>query len=359
MSAAPTVLLMAAGTGGHVQPALVVAARLVAAGLRVEWLGTAAGIESRLVPAAGYRLHRIAIGGVRGKGLGGWLAAGPRLLAALAAALALIGRLRPALALGMGGYVTAPGGLAAWLSRTPLVIHEQNAVPGLANRLLAPLASRVLEAFPGSFPARRRALCTGNPVRPEIAALAPPGERLAGRAGALRLLVLGGSQGARALNRVLPEAVARCPARLELRHQCGPRQLEAARAAWRAAGLAIEPEPYIEDMAAAYAWADLVLARAGAMTVAELAAAGIGALLVPYPFAVDDHQRHNARPLVEAGAAQLVEERELDAATLAALLEALAGDRARLLEMACRARELARPEAGERVAARCAELLDE
>jgi UDP-N-acetylglucosamine--N-acetylmuramyl-(pentapeptide) pyrophosphoryl-undecaprenol N-acetylglucosamine transferase len=258
----------------------------------------------------------------------------------------------------MGGYAAGPGGLAAWLSRRPLVVQEQNRVPGVTNRLLAKLAQRVLAGFADAFPPQRHAEWTGNPVRADIAALPPPAERLAGRNGPARLLVLGGSLGARALNLALPGALAHIAVahRPEVWHQCGTRGLEEARATYAAAGVEARIEPFIEDMAGAYAWADFVVCRAGALTVAELAAAGLGALLVPFPHAVDDHQTRNAEALVDAGAAVLLQERELAATTLATQLEALFGERARLLAMAEAARRLAKPDAAALIAARCLEV---
>ncbi len=243
----------------------------------------------------------------------------------------------------MGGYVSGPGGLAAWLLRRPLVIHEQNAVGGTTNRVLSRFARRVLTGFPGVLGGD----CIGNPVRAEIASLPAPAERMQGRSGALRVLVLGGSQGARALNSVVPFAVALLPAdqRPEVRHQCGEKLLAEARAAWDAAGVRVDPVAFIDDVAAAYAWADVVVCRAGALTVAELAAAGIASVLVPLPHAVDDHQAANARHLVDAGAGELLPESELTPASLAARLGRLAGDRGAVLAMAIAARRIARPDA--------------
>jgi len=357
-SGAPLVLVMAAGTGGHVYPALAVAEQLRTHGLRVQWLGTRAGIEAQRVPAAGFAMNFLRIAGLRGKGLRRWLAAPFALSAALIQALRILRGLRPRLVLGMGGYVSAPGGIAAWLLRRSLLIHEQNAVPGLSNRLLAPLATTVMEGFPGSFATARRAVHTGNPVRAEIASLAPPVERFARPATEFRLLVIGGSQGARRLNQVVPEALAACAAAgvaVTARHQVGARNLEPARAAYALAGVRGEPEAFIEDMAAAYAWADLVVCRAGAMTIAELAAVGVASVLVPFPFAVDDHQTRNAEYLSGHGAALLVPESEFSAERLRGVIGELAGARERLLEMALAARRLAIPDATERVVAHCLE----
>jgi len=353
MSARP-VVIMAGGTGGHVYPALAVARELVARGVPVVWIGTRAGLEARVVPAAGIPLRWLRVSGLRGKGVRSLLLAPARLALALVQALGLLLRLRPRVVLGMGGFVAGPGGLGAWLLRIPLVIHEQNAIAGLTNRALARLADRALCGFPGCLPG---AAFVGNPVRPEITALAEPGERMRGRAGRVRLLVLGGSQGALALNRLVPQALGRLADRLrfEVRHQAGPRTLEAAREAYRSTRVEGEVEAFIEDMAAAYAWADLVVCRAGALTVAELAAAGVGSVLVPYPHAVDDHQRANGQFLVDAGAAVLIPQAELDAPRLAGTLAELGAARERLREMAVAARRLARPQAAREVADICLE----
>lgn len=354
---APRILIMAGGTGGHVYPALAVAAELTARGADVVWMGTRAGLEARVVPAAGYPIEWIGVGGLRGKGWVTWVAAPWRLLRALAEALAIVRRTAPQAVLGMGGFASGPGGLAARLLRRPLVVHEQNAVAGLTNRLLARLARTVLEAFPGTFPAATQARCVGNPVRAEILALPAPEERLNGRGGRVRLLVLGGSGGALAINRLVPAALARLPAgeRPEVRHQAG-RTLEAAQEAYRQHGVEGELTAYIDDMAAAYAWADLVVCRSGALTVAELAAAGLGALLIPYPHAVDDHQRVNGEYLTRRGAAELIPQAQLDAGYLAGRLAELCADRDRLTRMAAAARAAAWPRATAEIADACMEV---
>lgn len=352
------VLVMAGGTGGHVYPALAVAERLRDLGARVVWLGTARGLEARRVPQAGFELHHLRVSGLRGRGLLAWLAAPLALGTALVQALAVIARVRPRLALGFGGYASGPGGVASHLTRTPLVLHEQNTVPGLTNRVLGRFATRLLEAFPGSFPAPRGALHTGNPVREDLAAIDAPGMRLAGRSGPLQVLVVGGSQGARVLNEILPAALAALPAPvgIKVRHQTGAAELEATRERYRAGGVEAEACAFIEDMADAYAWADLVVCRAGAMTVCELAAAGVASVLVPYPHAVDDHQTRNARYLVDAGAALLVPQAELEPGRLGALLTELHGARRRVLEMAEAARRVAVPDATDRVVRACLEV---
>jgi UDP-N-acetylglucosamine--N-acetylmuramyl-(pentapeptide) pyrophosphoryl-undecaprenol N-acetylglucosamine transferase len=356
----PTVLIMAGGTGGHVFPGLATAEALRARGCRIEWLGTRRGIESDLVPRAGIELHCIGVQGLRGKGRLSLLLAPLRLLRALLQALAVVRRVRPDCVLGMGGFASGPGGLAAWLLRTPLVIHEQNAIPGLTNRILARLAGRVLEAFPGAFEAGRGARCTGNPIRRDIAAVIAPAERYGVRQGPLRLLVVGGSLGAQAFNRTLPEAVALLSPerRPQIRHQAGRGKLEETENQYRAQGVEARVETFIDDMNQAYGWADLVLCRAGALTVSELAAAGVPAILVPYPHAVDDHQRANARFLADAGAAVLLGQSEMTAPTLAGLLEELR-DRGELERMAVKAKALARLEATDTVVQHIEECIRE
>lgn len=354
MTGAP-VLIMAGGTGGHVFPALAVARALRLRDEPVIWLGTERGFESRVVPPEGIPLEIVRIQGLRGKGVLSWLLAPLRVLVAVLDAVRVLRRCRPKVVLGMGGYTAGPGGVAAWLLRRPLVIHEQNAVAGLTNRLLAGFAREVLEAFPGSFSGRVNTRVTGNPVRADIAALPPPAKRFAGRQGPLRLLVLGGSQGARALNETVASAVALLPRdqRPAIRHQAGESTRPVAEAAYRAAGVEAQVLPFISDMAEAYGWADVVLARAGALTVAELAAAGVGAVLVPFPAAVDDHQTRNAGWLVTAGAATLLPQSRLTAASLAAELRPYLEQPELKLARAERARELALPGATDAIVAVC------
>ncbi len=350
------VLIMAGGTGGHVFPALAVARELRGRGWEVTWMGAPDSFESRTVPAAGFPLVTVAAHRLRGQGMVGLALAPFRLARAVTQAWRQLGRLRPQVVLGMGGFVTAPGGLASRLRGIPLVIHEQNTVPGMANRWLARFASRVLEAFPGSFPPATGAIATGNPVRDELLQLSTPEARFADRTGPVRLLVLGGSLGAQALNERVPAALAEAGLELEVRHQAGRGKAEATEAAYREAGVEATVTEFVEEMAQAYGWADLVVCRAGALTVSELAAVGVGAVLVPYPHAVDDHQTRNAAYLVEAGAARLLPQRELTPASLAGLLRELCADRATLLEMARRARALGRPDATRRVADQCVEV---
>jgi len=351
------ILIMAGGTGGHVFPALAVAECLRAQGVAVVWMGTPTGLEAKLVPPAGFPVEWIRVRGVRGTGLKRRLTAPFMLLAALVQAGAALRRQRPAAVLGMGGFATGPGGVMARLFGIPLVVHEQNARAGLTNRWLARLAARVLEAFPDSFPPTRRAQTVGNPVRAAIAALPPPAARFAGRDGPRRLLVIGGSQGAKALNELAPAALALVPDadRPQVRHQAGGQWLDIAERAYQAAGVTAQVTPFIADMADAYGWADLVLCRAGALTIAELAAAGVGAILVPFPFAVDDHQTANGRFLERVGAAVLAPQAELTPERLAALLRERLAERAPLLAMATAARAQARVEAAAQVAAVCLE----
>ena len=349
------VLIMAGGTGGHVFPALAVARELSAQGVAVSWLGTQRGLESRVVPAAGYPLETMRVSGLRGKGVLRLLFAPFMLVIAVLQALTILLRLRPHAVLGMGGFASGPGGLVAWLLRRPLLVHEQNSVAGLTNRWLAPLARTLMEAFPGSLPAKHHPVHTGNPVRSEISRLAEPSARFASRSGPLRVLVIGGSLGASALNAVVPEAVRQLSADRQpvLHHQTGAADEAAVRAAYAAAGIEAQVEAFIEDMAAAYAWADLVICRSGALTVAELAVVGVASVLVPFPYATDDHQTGNAKYLADAGAAILIQQDVLRPGKLTDLLEDFSRQRELLLEMACRARALAIPDAARRVAALC------
>ncbi|MDC8012588.1 undecaprenyldiphospho-muramoylpentapeptide beta-N-acetylglucosaminyltransferase [Tahibacter soli] len=351
------VLIMAGGTGGHIFPGIAVADELRRRGVPVVWLGANGGLETELVPKAGVAIETIAIGGVRGKGIATLVQAPLRIARAVLAARAVVKRLAPRSVLSMGGYAAGPGGIAAWLAGFPLVVHEQNRVPGVTNKALARVARRVLAGFADAFPLMQKLTWVGNPVRAAIAAIAPPNERLAGRAGAPRLLVLGGSLGAQALNARVPQALAQLPGeRPEVRHQCGAKHADAARKAYAEAGVAASVEPFIDDMAGAYAWADLVVCRAGALTLAEVAAAGLGAILVPFPHAVDDHQTRNAEAFVTAGAAVLLQEKNTDAATLARELARLLGDRAQLVRMGEAARTLAKPDAAAAIADVCLEV---
>lgn len=354
MTRTPGIVIMAGGTGGHVFPALAVADVLRSRGHSVTWIGTRQGLEARIVPAAGIPVEWIDVGGVRGKGLGALLKAPFVLSRALLQSMSIFRRLKPVAALGMGGFASGPGGIAARLAGCPLVVHEQNAVPGVTNRLLSRVSSELLEGFPGSFPAPRRARYVGNPVRRVIAALPAPEQRFAGREGPLRLLVLGGSQGARVLNQNVPAAVGLLKrSSVEVLHQTGVKDAEAVATLYRDQGIEARVTPFIDDMAAAYAWADLAVCRSGALTIAELAAAGLGALLVPFAAAVDDHQTKNARFLVEQGAALLLAQSAATTEALAGALQALLQDRRQPLTMAKAARALARVDAADVVADAC------
>ncbi|MDX1589856.1 MAG: undecaprenyldiphospho-muramoylpentapeptide beta-N-acetylglucosaminyltransferase [Oleiphilaceae bacterium] len=351
---------MAGGTGGHVFPALATAQRLQSLGHQVHWLGSRGGMEEQLISDSGIPLSLISVTGLRGKGRLALLAAPLRLSRALLQALLVLRHVAPDAVIGMGGFASGPGGIAAWLLRKPLVIHEQNAIAGMTNRWLSRFATTTLEAFPGAFGSQVVTRCTGNPVRPSLSELPAPSERLAGREGPLRLLVLGGSRGARAINQVLPVTLASMPAaeRPQVRHQSGSPDLVETRAAYADLGVEAEVSAFIEDMAEAYGWADLVLCRAGALTLAELCAAGVASVLVPFPHAVDDHQTENARFLASGEAALVVPQNELTQSNLQALLQDLLTDRKRLLAMAVAARELSRSDATERVVNYCLEAAD-
>lgn len=354
MTEAP-VLIMAGGTGGHVFPALAVARVLRERGVPVVWLGAPGSMESRLVPANGFPIEWIRVRGIRGKGALAWLRAPFAIIGAVLQAAGVLRRVRPRAVLGAGGFVSGPGGIAAWLLRIPLLIHEQNAIAGMTNRWLAHVATQVLEGFPGSFGAGTAARCIGNPVRADIAAAVAPAQRFSGRGNPASVLVLGGSQGAQRLNHLLPEALALIapPARPRIRHQTGERNLLETREAYSQAGVEAEVLPFIDDMAAAYSWADLAICRAGALTIGELQAVGLGAVLVPFPAAVDDHQTRNAEVMVRIGAGVIVQERDLDAASLAHLIAELAADRGRLLRMAQAARSAAVTDAAGKLADIC------
>ena len=349
-----SILIMAGGTGGHIFPGLAVAEEMRSAGWRVLWMGARGGMEERLVPGRVAESAFIRARAARGKGLLQKLLLPASLLLSFWESARHIRRLRPDVVLGLGGYVAFPGGMMASLLDRPLALHEQNAVAGLANRVLAGVADKVMVGFPEAL---KRAEWTGNPVRADIAAIPPPEQRFEGREGPLRLLVVGGSLGAQALNEALPQALAMLPVRLSVVHQAGGRHLEALRRNYAAAGVDGELVAFIEDMARRYAEADLVICRSGAITVAELCAGGIASVLVPFPHAVDDHQTANARFLSGQGAAILLPQREMAPQKLAALIQSL--DRVRLLEMAKKARVLGKPGAARLVAQRCMEIARE
>lgn len=363
-----TLMIMAGGTGGHVMPALAVADHLRNDGWKVVWLGTRNGMEATLVPQHGYEMAWINFSGLRGKGLLRPVLLPLQLLRAFYQSLKAMLNHRPDVVLGMGGYPAFPGGMMATLLAKPLVVHEQNSIAGLTNRVLACLADKVLVAFPGAFQGQKdkplpcgkvNTEWCGNPVRADIAAVVAPEVRLAGRKDRLRLLVVGGSLGAAALNEIVPQALAMIPAaqRPQVVHQSGARHIDALQGNYLAAGVDADCRPFIDNMAEQYAWADVVICRAGALTVAELAAAGVASVLVPFPYAVDDHQTTNAQFLSESGAALLVQQSELTTEILATLLQEL--KREKLLAMSQAARALAKPDATQHVATICKELAHE
>lgn len=346
------VMIMAGGTGGHVYPALAVARELISGGHQVIWMGTRKGLEARVIPAADIPVEWLSVAGLRGKGWLSSLKAPLMLLRALSQSLSILRRVKPDVVLGMGGFVSGPGGLMASLLGIPLVLHEQNRVPGTTNRMLAKRATAVLEAFPESFPADVEATVTGNPLRREIASL-PPRQlnRLEERP--LNILIVGGSLGAKALNEVVPEALAEVAHSLNIRHQTGEAMRAETARRYTDAGVQATVSAFVEDMAEAYGWADLVICRSGAMTVSELAAAGLASILVPYPHAIDDHQTKNALYLVDVDAAVLMPQASLTSASLAAVLSGLIESPGKIGEMAQKARAQSRPEATEIVAGIC------
>lgn len=350
---AKTALIMAGGTGGHIFPGLAVAEELRARGWRVHWLGTPGSMESRIVPQHGFALETIDFSGVRGKGLATLALLPLKLLRAFWQALAVVRRVKPDVVVGLGGYVTFPGGMMAVLAGKPLVLHEQNSVPGMANKVLAGVADRIFTAFPGVF---KKGQWVGNPLRAAFTQQADPHERFAGRSGPLKLLVVGGSLGARALNEIVPQALALIPAqqRPQVTHQSGATQIDQLRANYEAAGVQATLTPFIDDTATAYAEADLIVCRAGASTVTEIAAVGAAAVFVPFPHAVDDHQTANARFLVDAGAGWLVQQSDLTPRWLADML--LNTERSALVQKALEAKKMQKINATREVATACEEL---
>lgn len=343
------VMIFAGGTGGHIFPGLAVAAALRARDVPVVWLGAEGGMETRLVPQHGIAIETIAITGLRGKGIATLLRAPLRVLSAVRAAARVLHTHRPRAVVSFGGFAAGPGGIASAIAGIPLLVHEQNRAPGMTNRVLARFARRVLTGFPDAFPGKETVV--GNPVRSVIFDIPPPAQRFADASHRLRVLVLGGSQGARALNAALPKALSQMQGiAFDVRHQCGEKMREDAERAYADAGVAASVEPFIADMAAAYAWADIVVCRAGALTLAEVCAAGVASVLVPLPTAVDDHQTKNALYLVERGAAVLLKQDDTLADRLTTTLRTLAGDAAKRLAMAEAARTLAKPDAADRVA---------
>ena len=346
-----TIVIMAGGTGGHIFPGLAVADEMRANGWDVVWMGARGGMEERLVPPRGHKTAWIRARAARGKGLLQKLLLPANLLYSFWESARHLRRIRPDVVLGLGGYVAFPGGMMASLLDRPLALHEQNAVAGLANRVLSTVSDKVMVAFPGAL---KHAEWTGNPVRTDIAAIAPPDERFRARSGPLRILVVGGSLGAQALNEAMPKAMALLEDKPLVVHQSGEKHLDALKKSYAEAGAQGELVAFIDDMASRYAEADLVICRAGAVTIAELTAAGLASILVPFPFAVDDHQTVNARFLSDAGAAVLVQQQQLSAQGLAELIQSL--DRTRLLDMARKARALGKPDAARIVALRCMAL---
>ncbi len=349
-------LVMAGGTGGHIFPGLAVADGLRDKGWRVHWLGAPGSMEAQLVPPRGYPFEAIDFGGVRGKGVATLALLPLRLLKAFGQSIGVIRRVKPDVLVGLGGYITFPGGLMGVALNKPLVLHEQNSIAGMANKVLAGVADRVFTAFPGVLPKARKVRWVGNPLRAAFTQYPDPAERFAGRSGPLKVLVVGGSLGAQALNSVVPQALALIPPaeRPVVTHQSGARQIDALRTNYAAAGVQAELLPFIDDMARAYAEADLVVCRAGATTVTEIAAIGAAALFVPFPHAVDDHQTTNARFLVDQGAGRLIQQRDLTPEGLAELLQKT--ERSALLEQALKAKATQKIHAVEEVVAACEEL---
>ncbi len=344
-----TILITAGGTGGHIFPALAVARVLRAKGFEVVWMGSAGGMEESLVPKE-FRLETIPIKGLRGKGMSSWLLAPWRLLNSTWQAWKVIQKVKPSCVLGFGGFVTGPTGVAAWISRIPLVLHEQNSIAGTTNRLLSRIANQVLQAFPHVFPPSVKAITVGNPVRSEIADLPLPVERFSERSGPLRLLVLGGSLGAEFLNQMVFELMQEWEGeKPEVWNQTGRSNAEALKAQYENCGIEVKITPFIENMAEAYAWADLVLARAGALTIAELTAAGVGSILVPFPYAIDNHQYYNAQYLERVSAVILMPQSSFELAKFKEHLQRFSKDRTLLMQMGDSARGLALPSATQEV----------
>ncbi|WP_150427156.1 undecaprenyldiphospho-muramoylpentapeptide beta-N-acetylglucosaminyltransferase [Dechloromonas sp. CZR5] len=347
-----TILVMAGGTGGHIFPALAVAHKMRDAGWRVVWLGNPEGMEAKLVPQHGFEMVWVKFSALRGKGILRKLLLPLNLLRGFWQGLKAIRQVRPNVVLGMGGYITFPGGMMAALTGVPLVLHEQNSVAGLANRVLAGVADRIVTGFPNVL---KKGEWVGNPVRPEITKIAAPAERFSERSGALRILIIGGSLGAQALNELVPKGMALLgeAEQPQIVHQAGEKHIDTLKANYAAVGVQAHCVSFIEDMAGAYEWADLVICRAGALTIAELAAAGVASILVPFPHAVDDHQTGNARFLVGVGGAFLLPQTELTAESIALIRNY---SRGQLLEMAEKARSMAKPDATEAVAQLCTDI---
>lgn len=355
------ILMMAGGTGGHVFPALAVAAAMQSAGYAIAWLGNPEGIEANYAKQNNYQFFPLNISGLRGKGIKAKLLAPWKVLNAVRQASKIIREYQPDLVIGMGGYVSGPGGLASWLLRKPLLIHEQNTIAGVTNRILAKFAKRVMQTFPNTFKAKPHIVVTGNPVREAILNIPEPKLRFAERdPQLLKILVLGGSQGAQAINQVIPATLHVLCGQINFQvwHQTGKRDFAATQGIYKAHNLPGKVEAFIDDMAAAYAWADVVVARAGATTVCELAVAGCASILIPYPYAVDDHQTQNAKYLADQGAAKLHQESTLNNRVLSSELAELMAQPQQLLDMAQKARELAVPDATAKIVAECTQILN-
>ncbi len=351
-----TILIAAGGTGGHVFPGLAVATALQARGYEVTWLGTQRGIEAQVIPVAGIPMDYLQVTGLRGKGVLSWLSAPFKLFRALIQTYRIFKYRKPALVMGFGGFVSGPAGIVAFLTRTPYVLHEQNSVAGMTNRYLAPIARRVFSSFPDAFKPAKKVIITGNPVRAQITALPDPTTRFNNHTGPLRILVLGGSQGAIRLNEVLPEAFAQIKFPISVWHQCGEGTYEKTLQAYAGHNIEHRVTKFIDDMAQAYAFADLVICRAGATTIAELIAAGLGSILIPYPHAVDDHQTKNGLYLVHAHAAVMIAQQDLSAELLAEKLQEL-GQRDHCLQMAIAARNIYSGDCVPQIIQQCEEIL--
>ncbi|PIE25445.1 MAG: undecaprenyldiphospho-muramoylpentapeptide beta-N-acetylglucosaminyltransferase [Neptuniibacter caesariensis] len=353
-------LVMAGGTGGHIFPALATAEKLQEQGVHVEWLGSRQSMEAELIPKTGIAFHAIEVSGLRGKGKLSLLLAPVKLMMALLQALQVLRAVRPNVVLGMGGFASGPGGLAAWLLRVPLIVHEQNAVAGMTNKALSGMAKQVLEAFGGAFKPALKTRVVGNPVRGNILQMDSPNQRMQNRDGPVRLLVVGGSLGAKAINDLLPQVLADIPQneRPEVWHQAGKRNIEQTLQSYQENGVTgCKVVPFIDAMETAYAWADVVLCRAGALTVSELSIAGVASILVPFPYAVDDHQTKNGEYLATQGAAVLIQQSELTHDRLKKLLTEQLNQRVTLIDMANKARELGKPESSQVVADVCLEAM--
>lgn len=349
------VLIAAGGTGGHVYPALAVADYLREQGVKITWVGTEKGLEHRVVPAANIPLELISISGLRGKGLLNLIFVPMKLVLAILQVIKIFLRVKPDAVLGMGGFVSGPCGLAAFILRKPLYLHEQNAIPGLTNKVLSYLATTVMQAFPNSFKGNKNIIALGNPIRSDISKLATPEERMAERKDNIRVLIIGGSLGAQALNENVPQALSEITKDLlpDVWHQTGKNKLDATMENYKKVNINAKVTEFIENMAEAYEWADLVICRAGALTVSEVANAGVAAILVPYPHAVDDHQTANAAYLTNVGAAILIPQDELVPKLKESIIELLQAGRTKLIEMAKAARELSKPDATQAVAEIC------